>query len=50
MEFNEDSKQLHKEVKGKEWRNAKKAGNNSFQEYLDLSLMNFLEKQEFPGR
>jgi hypothetical protein len=50
MEFDEESKRLHKEVEGKEQRNARKVGNNSFQESLDLSLMNFPEKKEVLGR
>jgi hypothetical protein len=45
LEFDKDSKRLHKEVKGQEQRNARKVGKNYFQEYLDLSLMNFPEKQ-----
>jgi hypothetical protein len=50
LEFDEESKRLHKEVEGQEQRNARKAGKNYFQESLDLSLTNFPEKQEVLGR
>jgi hypothetical protein len=46
MEFDEKSKQLRKEVEGRERKNARKARNDSFQEPLDLNLKNFPEKQE----
>jgi hypothetical protein len=50
LEFDEESKRLCKEVEGQEQRNARKVGKNYFRESLDLSLTNFLEKQEVLGR
>jgi hypothetical protein len=50
LEFDEESKRLHKEVEGQERKNARKARKDSFQESLDLSLTSFPEKKEVLGR
>jgi hypothetical protein len=50
LELDEESNRFRKEVEGKEQRNSKKAGKNSFQESLDLSLTKFPKKKEVLGR